>query len=119
MQASATENEFLDLKSGALVHVRRMHFLNAAVNGLEIHKDYVKLYDSTRSVESMRAKRNKRYWQTGMFHFDPIMRGYYLDELFATHHINELKITVKTDSAQGAIPILIESVKVVRPDLVK
>ncbi|CAM3793842.1 major capsid protein P2 [Vibrio aquimaris] len=119
MQAGSTENEFLDLKSGALVHVRRLHFLSGEVNGLEIHKDYVKLYDSTRAVETMRAKRNRRFWQTGVFHFDPIMRGYYLDELFPTYHSNELKLTVKTDSAVGTIPILVESVKVVRPDLIQ
>ncbi|MEZ8167932.1 MULTISPECIES: major capsid protein P2 [unclassified Vibrio] len=118
MQASSTENEFLDLKSGPLIHLRRLHFMSNEVNGLEIHKDYVKLYDSTRSVETMRAKRNKRFWQVGCFHFDPIMRGYYLDELFNTAHANELKFTVKTASAVGSIPIIVESIKVVRPDLI-
>lgn len=119
MQAGSTENEFLDLKSSPLIHVRRLHFMSGEVNGLEIHKDYVKLYDSTRSVETMRAKRNKRFWQNGCFHFDPIMRGYYLDELFPTHHSNELKLTVKTDKEVGTIPIIVESVKVVRPELIQ
>ena len=118
MQAGATENEFLKLKSGPMIHVRRMHFMSGEVNGIEIHKDYVKIYDATRSVEQMRAKRNKRHWQSGVFHFDPIMRGYYLDELFPTFHTNELKFTVKTDSEVGTIPIIVESVKVVRPELV-
>jgi len=119
MSAGATENEFLDLVSGPLIHIRRLHFMSGEVSGLEIHKDYIKLYDSTRSVETMRAKRNKRFWQAGVFHFDPIMRGYYLDELFPTHHTSELKLTVKTASVVGTIPIIVESVKVVRPDLIQ
>lgn len=119
MQATSTENEFLDLVSGPLIWVRRMHFLSGDVNALEIHRDYIKVYDTIRAVEVMRAKRNKRYWQAGMYHFDPIMRGYFIDELFQTAHENELKFTVKTDKSVGSIPIVVESVKVVRPDLLK
>ncbi|MDW6092041.1 major capsid protein P2 [Vibrio rhizosphaerae] len=119
MQATSTENEFLDLVSGPLLLVRRMHFLSETVNSLEIHRDYIKVYDTTRAVETMRAKRNRRFWQSGMYHFDPIMRGYFIDELFQTAHTNELKFTVKTDSAVGSIPIIVESVKIVRPDLIK
>ncbi|SHO59135.1 major capsid protein P2 [Vibrio quintilis] len=117
MQATATENEFLDLVSGPLLLVRRMHFLSEEVNALEIYRDYVKVYDTTRPVDTMRAKRNKRFWQSGMYHFDPIMRGYFIDELFKTAHLNELKFTVKTNKPVGAIPIVVESVKIVRPDL--
>lgn len=119
MQATGTDNEFLNLTSGPLLLVRRMHFLSPEINALEIHRDYIKVYDTTRAVETMRAKRNKRFWQTGMYHFDPIMRGYYLDELFKTAHDNELKFTVKTNKSVGSIPIIVESVKVVRPDLIK
>jgi len=119
MQATATENEFMDLVSGPLILVRRMHFLSEEVNALEIHRDFIKVYDTTRTVETMRAKRNKRFWQSGMYHFDPIMRGYFIDELFQTNHTNELKFTVKTNKSIGSIPILVESVKVVRPDLIK
>ncbi|ASA54425.1 major capsid protein P2 [Vibrio gazogenes] len=119
MQATSTENEFLDLTSSPLLLVRRMHFLSETVNSLEIHRDYIKVYDTTRAVETMRAKRNKKYWQSGMYHFDPIMRGYFIDELFQTAHTNELKFTVKTDEAVGSIPIIVESVKIVRPDLVQ
>jgi len=118
MQASSTENEFLDLVSGPLQLVRRMHFLNGDIHTLQIHRDFVKVYDSSRALEEMRAKRNRRYWQADCFHFDPIMRGFYIDELFATAHQSELKFTVKTSQPQGSIPIIVESVEVVRPDLV-
>ncbi|WP_017191181.1 major capsid protein P2 [Vibrio harveyi] len=118
MQASSTENEFLDLVSGPLQLVRRMHFLNGDIHTLQIHRDFVKVYDSSRALEEMRAKRNRRFWQADCFHFDPIMRGFYIDELFATAHQSELKFTVKTSQPQGSIPIIVESVEVVRPDLV-
>ncbi|WP_029790679.1 major capsid protein P2 [Vibrio harveyi] len=118
MQASSTENEFLDLVSGPLQLVRRMHFLNGDIHTLQIHRDFVKVYDSSRALEEMRAKRNRRFWQADCFHFDPIMRGFYIDELFATAHQSELKFTVKTSKPQGSIPIIVESVEVVRPDLV-
>ncbi|OLQ70313.1 hypothetical protein BIT28_16440 [Photobacterium proteolyticum] len=119
MQATSTENEFLDLVSSPLLHVRRMHFSDERVTGVEFWRDYIKEYDSTRAVEVMRAKRNRRFWQSGYFHFDPIMRGYYLDELMPTAHNHELKFTVKTTEPCGSIPIIVESVKVVRPDLIQ
>ena len=118
MQASGTENQFLDLVSGADIMVRRMHFLNDAINAIQVDRDYVRIYDTTKEFEMFRAKRNKRFWQANVFHFDPIMRGYYIDELFRTAHSSELKFTVFTDNAVGSIPIIVESVRVVRPDLV-
>lgn len=117
MQASSTENEFLDLTSSPLLQVRRMHFMSNEIHALQIHRDFVKVFDSTKSLEEMRAKRNRRFWQPNVFHFDPIMRGFYIDELFATAHASELKFTVKTNSPVGSIPIIVESVLVVRPDL--
>lgn len=118
MQASSTENEFTDLVSGPLQFVRRMHFMSDQVNALQIHRDFVKVYDSSRALEDMRAKRNRRFWQAGCFHFDPILRGFYIDELFPTAHTSELKFTVKTNKPVGSIPIIVESVEIVRPDLV-
>lgn len=118
MQASSTENEFLDLVSSPLLLVRRMHFLSSEIHTLQIFRDFVKVHDSSKSLEMMRAKRNRRFWQPDVFHFDPIMRGFYIDELFATAHGSELKFTVKTNKPVGSIPIIVESVLVVRPDLV-
>lgn len=118
MQASGTENQFFDLVSGADILVRRMHFLNGEINALQVDRDYVRIYDTTKVFETMRAKRNKRFWQTNTFHFDPIMRGFYIDELFRTAHSSELKFTVFTNQAVGSIPIIVESVRLVRPDLV-
>ncbi|KAA8596255.1 hypothetical protein F0Z19_4980 [Vibrio cyclitrophicus] len=118
MQASSTENEFLDLVSGPLHLVRRMHFLSDQIHALQIYRDFVKVHDSSRALEDMRAKRNRRFWQSGCYHFDPIMRGFYIDELFPTAHGSELKFTVKTNQPVGSIPIIVESVLVVRPDLV-
>ncbi|MGY3687144.1 major capsid protein P2 [Vibrio coralliilyticus] len=118
MQATATENEFLDLVSGPLLHVRRIHFVSDKIQSVELSRDYIREYDSTAVVDAMRAKRNRRFWQSGFYHFDPIMRGYYLDELMPTVHQHELKFTVKTSEPCGTIPIIVESVNVVRPDLV-
>ncbi|MCC4238132.1 major capsid protein P2 [Vibrio anguillarum] len=118
MQANSTENEFLDLTSGPLHLVRRMHFLSDQIHSLQIYRDFVKVHDSSRALEDMRAKRNRRFWQAGCYHFDPIMRGFYIDELFPTMHNSELKFTVKTNQPVGSIPIIVESVLVVRPDLV-
>lgn len=118
MQASSTENEFLDLVSGPLQLIRRMHFLSGEIHTLQIYRDFVKVFDSSRGLEEMRAKRNRRFWQANCFHFDPIMRGFYIDELFPTAHSSELKFTVKTNQPEGSIPIIVESVEVVRPDLV-
>jgi len=118
MQASSTENEFLDLVSGPLHLVRRMHFMSDQIHSLQIYRDFVKVHDSIRALEDMRAKRNRRFWQAGCYHFDPIMRGFYIDELFPTAHGSELKFTVKTNQPVGSIPIIVESVLVVRPDLV-
>ena len=118
MQASSTENEFLDLVSGPLHLVRRMHFMSDQIHSLQIYRDFVKVHDSSRALEDMRAKRNRRFWQAGCYHFDPIMRGFYIDELFPTAHGSELKFTVKTNKPVGSIPIIVESVLVVRPDLV-
>ncbi|WP_016799104.1 major capsid protein P2 [Vibrio cyclitrophicus] len=118
MQASSTENEFLDLVSGPFQLIRRMHFLSGEIHTLQIYRDFVKVFDSSKGLEEMRAKRNRRFWQANCFHFDPIMRGFYIDELFPTAHSSELKFTVKTNQPEGSIPIIVESVEVVRPDLV-
>jgi len=61
----------------------------------------VKVHDSSKSFETMRAKRNRRFWQPDIYHFDPVMRGYYIDELFATAHGAELKFTAKTNVTHG------------------
>ncbi|MFT5879573.1 MAG: hypothetical protein ACI86X_000677 [Moritella sp.] len=118
MQASGTENQFFDLVSGADILVRRMHFMSGEINALQVDRDYTRVYDTTVIFETMRAKRNKRFWQANCFHFDPIMRGFYIDELFRTAHNSELKFTVFTNEAVGSIPIIVESVRVVRPDLI-
>ncbi|WP_154125001.1 major capsid protein P2 [Grimontia hollisae] len=119
MQATATENEFLDLPSSPLHLVRRMHFMSEHITGLKVFRDFVKVHESNRALEDMRAKRNRRFWQAGCYHFDPIMRGFYIDELFPTVHASELKFTVDTSQPVGSIPIIVESVLVVRPELVK
>ncbi|NAW66138.1 major capsid protein P2 [Photobacterium halotolerans] len=119
MQATSTENEYLDLPSSPLHLVRRMHFLSDRITGLKIYRDFIKVHESNRALEDMRAKRNRRFWQAGVYHFDPIMRGFYIDELFPTVHQSELKFTVETSEPVGSIPIIVESVLVVRPELVQ
>lgn len=117
MQATATENEFLNLVSGADILVRRMHFMSDKVTALKIKRDTIEVFDSTKALETMRAKRNRRFTQSQAFHFDPIMRGFYIDELFVTNHQSELKFTVSTSEPVGSIPIIVEKVRVVRPEL--
>jgi len=120
MQATAAgENEFLNLVSGALVHVRRMHFKSAKVTDLKINRDQIKVFEASKSLASHLAKRNDKIWQTGYFHFDPIQRGFFINDLFKTIHASELKFTVTTSDTVGSLPILVESIEVVRPDLIQ
>ncbi|MCW4446826.1 major capsid protein P2 [Vibrio splendidus] len=118
MQATAAgDNEFLNLVSGQRVAVRRMHFLSDKVTELAIHRDYKKVFEASREFTSHMGKRNGKFAQVGVYHFDPIQRGFYLQDLFATAHAAELKFTVTTSDVVGSLPILVESVEFVRPDL--
>lgn len=120
MQATAAgDNEFLNLTSGANVYVRRMHFKSDKVTGLKIYRDNIKVHESNRALAEFQAHRNERTWQSGYYHFDPVQRGFYINELFETAHASELKFTVQTSEPCGTIPILVESVEVVRPDLLQ
>ena len=117
MQASGTENEFLELTASPLLHVRRIHFMSEHITGLDIYRDFVREYESTKQIDTMRAARLDKTWQQGIYHFDPVVRGFMIDELFPTAHASELKFTVKTSQPCGSIPLYVESVKVVRPEL--
>lgn len=120
MQATAAgENEFLNLTTNPLLYVRRMHFKHGSVNGLKIYRDSLKVHESTLALAKFQAKRNDKTWQSGYYHFDPIQRGFFINEAFETEHHSELKFTVNTTEPCGTIPILVESVEVVRPDLIK
>lgn len=117
-QATAQgENEFLNLISGAFISVRRMHFETDKMTDLRIERDHVKVYESSADLAKYQGDRNKRSWQAGFFHYDPLQRGFYLKDLFSTAHNSELKFTVTTTDPVGTLPILVESVEVVRPDL--
>lgn len=114
MQASAQgENEFTQLVSSPRVKVRRMHFKSSAVKALKIYRDNIKEYEASRTLAGFLAKRNKRTFQSGIYHFDPIVRGFFIDELFETAHLSELKFTAETDTVANSIPILVESVEIV------
>lgn len=118
MQASAQgENEFTSLVSSPNLVVRRMHFVHPDMNKLTVSRDFVKEHEVTRPIATMNAIRNKRTWQAGYFHFDPIVRGFSIEELFPTVHVSELKFTADVSSVAGSIPILVESVEVVRPEM--
>lgn len=112
-------NEFTNLVSSPLIAIRRMHFMHANIDKLEISRDFVKEYEATKFISEANAKRNERTPQAGYFHFDPIVRGFSVDELFPTQHISELKFSVSTSDVAGSIPILVESVKVVRPEVLQ
>ncbi|MFL7024156.1 major capsid protein P2 [Enterovibrio norvegicus] len=111
-------NEFTSLVSSELIAVRRMHFKHDNIDKLEINRDFIKEYEATAFIADSNAIRNDRVPQDGYFHFDPIVRGFSVDELFPTQHNSELKFSVTTSDVAGSIPILVESVKVVRPDIV-
>ena len=118
MQASAVgDNEFTGLLSSPNLVIRRMHFANATIAKLQIHRDFVREYEATKSISDANQKRNERTPQPGYFHFDPIVRGFSIEELFPTTRNSELKFTVTTTEAPGYIPILIESLEVVRPEV--
>lgn len=116
MQATSTENEFLTLTSGPNVYIRRMHFEYGKITNLEIYRDFVKVYDcSTKLAFALAARNDRGRWkQTPIdcFHFDPVARGFYINELFSTAHKSELKFSVRTEEAPGSIRILVESIEV-------
>jgi len=114
MQASAQgENDFTQLVSSPLHKVRRMHFNHADITQLKIYRDNIKEFEATRDLASFQAKRNERTFQSGYYHFDPLLRGFFIDELFETAHRSELKFTVDVSSVAGSVPILVESVEIV------
>lgn len=120
MQATAAgDNEFLNLTSGQNVFVRRMHFQSDNVNGLKIYRDSIKVHESSRQLATYQAKRNDKKWQSNNYHFDPIQRGFFINEIFETAHASELKFTVQTSAPCGTIPILVESIEVVRPEFIQ
>lgn len=118
MQATAGgDNEFLNLTSGAFISVRRMHFASDKVTDLKIERDYKKVYESDKAYAEYLATRHERAPQSGYFHFDPIQRGFFVRDVFPTAHNSQLKFTVTTSEPVGSLGILVESLEVVRPDL--
>ncbi|MGR5276498.1 major capsid protein P2 [Vibrio rotiferianus] len=118
MQATAGgDNEFLNLTAGAAISVRRMHFKSDKVTDLKIERDHKKVFETDKDYSEYLATRHARAPQAGYFHFDPIQRGFLLQDLFPTAHSSELKFTVTTSEPVGSLPILVESVEVVRPEL--
>ncbi|MBE8577948.1 major capsid protein P2 [Vibrio sp. OPT18] len=111
------ENEYASLISSPALSVRRMHFMHNDIQKLKIERDFTKEYEASKLISEANTKRNKRTPQAGYFHFDPTVRGFSIDELFPTVHNSNLTFTVTTGDVPGSIPILIESVEVVRPDL--
>ncbi|MCG7500044.1 major capsid protein P2 [Vibrio sp. Of7-15] len=116
MQATSTENEFLNLVSGDNVYIRRMHFEYGRIKNVSVFRDFVKVYEcSTKLCFALAARNTRGAWkQTPIdcFHFDPTMRGFYINELFSTAHKSELKFSVETEEAPGSIRILVESLEV-------
>ena len=111
------DNEFTNLIHSPNIAIRRMHFMHDAINKLKIERDFTKEFECSKLISEANTKRNERTPQAGYFHFDPIVRGFSIDELFPTQHSSSLVFTVTTDDIPGSIPILVESVEVVRPDL--
>ena len=91
--------------------------MHTGITKLEVERDFVKEYEANKFINEANAKRNERTPQAGYFHFDPIVRGFSIDELFPTQHSSNLKFSVTTSDVAGSIPILVESVKVVRPEM--
>lgn len=114
---SQGDNEFTNLLHSPTLAIRRMHFMHDAINKLKIERDFSKEFESSKLISEANIKRNERTPQAGYFHFDPIVRGFSIDELFPTQHSSSLVFTVTTTDIPGSIPILVESVEVVRPDL--
>ncbi len=110
-------NEFTNLISSPLISIRRMHFTHDKIQKLEIERDFVREYEANKFIADANAKRNERTPQAGYFHFDPIVRGFSIEELFPTVHSSSLKFSVTTEDVPGSIPILVESVKVTRPEV--
>lgn len=114
---SQGENEFTNLLHSPTLAVRRMHFMHHGITQLKIERDFNKEFEASKLINEANIKRNERTPQAGYFHFDPIVRGFSIDELFPTQHSSSLVFTATTHDIPGSIPILVESVEVVRPDL--
>ncbi|MGF1762458.1 major capsid protein P2 [Aliivibrio kagoshimensis] len=120
MSANAQgENEFTSLVASPHIAIRRMHFKHANITKMKIERDFNKEYEATKLINTANTKRNERTPQAGYFHFDPIVRGFSINDLFPTAHSSNLTFTVTTSDIAGSIPILVESVEVVRPEMLQ
>lgn len=121
MQATAEgDNEYMQLLGGfgPNKYLKRLHLKSAKISGIEIQRDRIQIYHNpSKAVNNLLLSRSKLAPQNGYWHFDPVRRGFLLQDLLEVNAGFEFKTTVTTTEALGSLRMLAESVLVVRPDL--
>jgi len=102
--AGAGTAEFFSVNRGS--RVLRMHFKTANMDGLEIVRDRLKVYELDKGRNDYLLKRSGRVPQSGYFHFDPTKQGFPVLDGFATV-ANALTFKLNMTAA-GNVPILVE-----------
>lgn len=102
--AAAGTTEFFSMNKGS--RVIRMHFDSDDMEGLEIVRDRLKLYELDKARNDFLLQRAGKTPQTGYFHFDPTKRGFPIIDSFSTQAQN---LVFKLSMADGGnVPVLVE-----------
>ncbi|GGX52299.1 major capsid protein P2 [Saccharospirillum salsuginis] len=104
--AAAGIAEFYSIQRGD--RVLRMHFKTGDMNGLEVVRNRLKVFEIDSGRNDYLLTREHRTPQTGYFHFDPIKGGYPRLDSFVTAAD---QLTFKLDmAASGNVEILVERI---------
>ena len=109
VQAGATgRNVYKNFNRGP--RIRRMH-LGSTVTALEIKRDKLTRFDSTKDMNEFLLKREGLVPQAGYYHFDPLMYKFAKSDFLQTAGQSfEVNPTV---SAAGDVPVIFETVETV------
>ena len=102
--AAAGITEFYNMNKGN--RLLRMHFKTADMDGLEIVRDRLKIYELDKDRNDYLLTRGGRAAQTGYFHFDPTKQGFPIIDSMSTAADN--LVFRLNMSAGGNVPILVE-----------
>lgn len=102
--AAAGITEFFSMNKGS--RVLRMHFNTADMDGLEVIRDRLKVYELDKARNDYLLTRAGKTPQAGYFHFDPTKQGFPIIDGFATSAQNLVFRLSMT--AGGNVPVLVE-----------
>ena len=110
VQAGATgRNVYKNFNRGP--RIRRLHLGSAAVTSLEIKRDKLTRFDSSKGMNEFLLKREALVPQTGYYHFDPLMYKFAKSDFLQTAGQSfEINPTV---SSAGDVSVIFETVETV------